>query len=298
MPNNSVKYAVVTGASGGIGRIITRKLLEKDYTVFATARSAGNIPATGLAADAAARFIPMELDLTEEGSILHLVDEIETRTRGAGISALINNAGIIVEGPLDLILVEDFRLQFDVNVAGPFALTGALLPQLRIGKGRVVNIGAASAHTTVPFFGAISASKAALASLSDAMRMEFAPLGIDVILIEPGAIDTDILKSSAALQCEALARQNPGKVALYRSAMDAMNKAMAKSAVDKPDVVADAVVRSLLARRPKPRQLVGKGASQLAILRKLPTRLRDHILTGSLGIASALRAAVAAEAKS
>jgi NAD(P)-dependent dehydrogenase (short-subunit alcohol dehydrogenase family) len=150
----------------------------------------------------------------------------------------------------------------------------------------------------VPFFGAISASKAALASLSDAMRMEFAPFGVDVVLIEPGAIATDILKTSGERQEEAVSKLNPRKSLLYRPAIEAMRKAMAAAAVDKPEVVADAVVASLLAKRPKPRRLVGKGASQLAVLRKLPIRLRDRILTGSLGIAKALKIAAATEAAS
>jgi NAD(P)-dependent dehydrogenase (short-subunit alcohol dehydrogenase family) len=284
---------VVTGASGGIGRVLVQKLAAKNFTVFAAARCVDQPTDRIKSQPAGGRIVLLPLDVTDEKSIAQFVEEISVYAGKSGIAGLVNNAGVMVQGPLELVAPNDFRLQFDVNVVGPFSLTRALLPLLRLGRGRVVNIGAVTAHTTVPFFGPISASKAALASLTDAMRMEFAPLGIKVILIEPGAIATGIHEKSRALQREALAQGSPSKVSFYAPALTAVAGVMKKSPVDQPDVVAKAIIAALTDLNPKPRQTVGKGASQLVVLRYLPIGLRDRLLTGSLGIAKALRTAAA-----
>jgi len=144
----------------------------------------------------------------------------------------------------------------------------------------------------MPFMGPLSASKAALASLSDAMRMEFALFGIKVALIEPGGIQTGIMETAAAMQAEGFKSQPPEMVELYRPALQALREAFAKAGADRPDVVVDAVLAALVSRgRPKPRGLVGRGASQLAFLGRLPIRLRDRMLMSSLGIAKALKPA-------
>jgi NAD(P)-dependent dehydrogenase (short-subunit alcohol dehydrogenase family) len=221
--------------------------------------------------------------------------QIGERVGSAGLFGLVNSAGIIVNGPLELIPVENFRRQLDVNVTGVFAVTRAMLDALRTAKGRVVNIGAVSARTTPPFFGPIAASKSALASLSDAMRMEFALFGIEVALIEPGGIATGIWGTAATMQAEGFKSQPRDLVELYQPALQAMREAFAKFGADQPDVVVDAVVAALTSRnKPKPRVLVGKGASQMAFLSRLPIRMRDRMLMSSLGIAKALAPAVEA----
>jgi NAD(P)-dependent dehydrogenase (short-subunit alcohol dehydrogenase family) len=144
----------------------------------------------------------------------------------------------------------------------------------------------------MPFMGPLSASKAALASQSDAMRMEFAPFGIEVALIEPGGIQTGILETAAATRAEGFKSQPPEMVELYRPALQALRGAFAKTGADRPEVVVDAVLAALVSRgKPNPRALVGKGASQLAFLGRLPIRLRDRMLMSSLGIAKALKPA-------
>jgi hypothetical protein len=125
--------------------------------------------------------------------------------------------------------------------------------------------------------------------------MEFAPFGIDVVLIEPGGIATGIWGRAAAMQAEGFKSQTLEMIEFYRPALQAMREAFAKFGADQPAVVADAVVATLVSRgRPKPRFLVGKGASQMAFLSRLPTRMRDRMLMSSLGIAKALKPAVEA----
>lgn len=277
---------LVTGASGGIGRHLVARLAGEGYAVIACARAAESI---AIPNSPPGRVIPLSLDVTDEASIAQAAARVAAEVGPRGLAGLVNMAGIIVEGPLDLISVGDFRTQFEVNVIGVFALTRALLPQLRRARGRIVNIGGAAAHVTGPFFGAISASKAALASINDAMRMEFRPLGIEVVLIEPGAIETGIWARSGALLERSFAAEPADKVAFYKPAIDAMRAAMRKSPADQPRVVVEAIMTALTDRRPRPRRLVGKGTAQIAILRRLPIRMRDRLMMQVLGIAKALK---------
>jgi NAD(P)-dependent dehydrogenase (short-subunit alcohol dehydrogenase family) len=209
---------------------------------------------------------------------------------GAGLAGLVNMAGIIVEGPVEAVPIQALRRQFEVNVIGPVALTQALLPLLAKARGTVVNIGAVSAHLTPPFYGPIAASKAALASLNDAMRLEFAPLGIKVFLIEPGAMKTGIFATSRAARDEWLAQQ-PDVERRYRPALTAMDRAFEKSGADNPEIVVKAVIAALSPRRAKPRAVVGKGAGAFVLMSRLPIRLRDRLVRSALGLTEALRPA-------
>jgi NAD(P)-dependent dehydrogenase (short-subunit alcohol dehydrogenase family) len=136
------------------------------------------------------------MDLEDAETIEAAVREVARIVGHGRLSGLVNMAGVIVEGPLEATPPVELRRQFEINVIGPFAVTQALLPFLKQAHGKVVNIGAISAHLTVPFYGPIAASKSALASLNDAMRLEFAQFGVDVILIEPGAMKTGIFSTS------------------------------------------------------------------------------------------------------
>jgi NAD(P)-dependent dehydrogenase (short-subunit alcohol dehydrogenase family) len=216
--------------------------------------------------------------------------EVARIVGGGGLSGLVNMAGVIVEGPLETISPAELRRQLEINVVGPFALTQALLPLLKQARGRVVNIGAISAHLTVPFYGPIAASKSALASLNDAMRLEFAQYGVDVILIEPGAMKTEIFSTSRAAR-DANLRAFPEQERHYRPALIAMDRAFEKAGADDPEVVVNTVIKALFRRRPKPRVVVGKGTGALLMLSRLPVRARDKLVKSALGLATALKPA-------
>jgi NAD(P)-dependent dehydrogenase (short-subunit alcohol dehydrogenase family) len=127
---------VVTGASGGIGRVLVQKLAAKNFTVFAAARCVDQPTDRIKSQPAGGRIVPLPLDVTDEKSIAQFVEEISVYAGKSGIAGLVNNAGVMVQGPLELVAPNDFRLQFDVNVVGPFSLTRALLPLLRLGRDR------------------------------------------------------------------------------------------------------------------------------------------------------------------
>src|SRR5574341_29762 len=177
---------VITGASTGIGEACALYLDELGYRVFAGVRR----PSDGetLKAKASARLTPVVMDVTDVASIDRAVETVKQAVGSVGLAGLVNNAGIGVGGPLEVVPLADLRKQFEVNVIGQVAVTQAFLPLLRQGRGRIVNMGSIAGRVVMPFMGPYSASKFALEALTDAMRLEFQPWGIQVSIVEPGAI--------------------------------------------------------------------------------------------------------------
>lgn len=277
-------WTMVTGATGGIGKALIARLAARGHSVIATARQPERI----LTARGAGRVVGVQLDIERPETMTTAAHDVARIVGDGELSALINMAGIIVEGPLETIPPAELRRQLEINVVGPFALTQAVLPMLKQARGRVVNIGAISAHLTVPFYGPIAASKAALASLNDAMRLEFAQYGVDVILIEPGAMKTEIFSTSRAAR-DANLRAFGEQERHYRPALTDFDRAFEKAGADDPEVVVDAVINGIFAKRPKPRVVVGKGTGALLMLSHLPIRTRDRLVKGALGLTNALK---------
>ena len=286
MPDNGT-WIMVTGATGGIGKALVGRLIADGNNVIAAARD----PARLLRAAGPGRLICLRLDMERADTIAAAAAEAAKIAGDKGLSGLVNMAGIIVEGPVEAIPPAELRRQLDINVVGPMGLTQALLPLLKRARGRVINIGAISARITVPFYGPIAASKSALASLSDAMRMEFAQYGVNVILIEPGAMKTGIFATSRARRDATLAAL-PEQERHYLDALAAMDRAFEKAGADNPDVVVKAALYALFKKRPKPRVVVGKGTGALLMLSRLPLRMRDKLIKSALGLTAALKPAV------
>ena len=285
-PDPAPTWIVVTGATAGIGKALVERLAREGRNLVAAARD----PARVRVPNGPGRVETVRLDFDEPLAVEAAARDIARIAGPAGLAGLVNMAGIIVEGPLEALPPQALRRQFEVNVIGPVTLTQSLLPLLAAARGAVVNIGAVSAHLTPPFYGPIAASKAALASLNDAMRLEFAPLGIKVFLIEPGAMKTGIFATSRAAR-DAWLAQRPDAERRYRPALAAMESAFEKSGADDPEVVVNAVMAALSGRRPKLRAVVGKGAGALVLMSRLPVRLRDRLVRSALGLSEALRPA-------
>lgn len=270
------KNVLITGASGGVGSATAARLHELGWQVFAGVRSS-----------AAAEDLPgvaVELDITDETSIAEAGRLVAEQVGAVGLDALVNNAGVIVQGPLELVPVHALRRQFEVNVIGQIAVTQAFLPLLRAARGRVVNVGAATGRVTVPMFGPISASKTALESLTDALRMELRHQGIRVSIVEPGALETEIFDKAV----EAGRRDGYAGSAetqrLYGKAIEATAAALAGQKPSSVDVAVKAIVRAVTERKPESRYVVGRDANQLTMLRHVPEGLRDRLLMANLGL--------------
>jgi NAD(P)-dependent dehydrogenase (short-subunit alcohol dehydrogenase family) len=284
--NSDGAWILVTGATAGIGKALVMRLAAQGHNVIAAARD----PARVCIPNGPGRVEALRLDFEEPSTIEAAAGAIARIAGAAGLAGLVNMAGIIVEGPLEAIPAQALRRQFEVNVIGPVALTQAALPMLARARGAIVNIGAVSAHLTPPFYGPIAASKAALASLNDAMRLEFAQFGIRVFLIEPGAMKTGIFATAKAAR-DAWVAERPDLERRYRPAFAAMERAFEKSGADDPEVVVLAVIAALSGRRAKPRTVVGKGAGAFVLASRLPIRLRDRLVKSALGLSEALRPA-------
>ncbi|TKB88830.1 MAG: SDR family oxidoreductase [Nitrospira sp.] len=274
---------VITGASTGIGAACALDCVSRGMTVFAGVRD----PRAGeaLAGKAGSSLTPIILDVTDERSIAQSVEAVQRVVGEAGLGGLVNNAGIVIGSPLEVIPLPQLRKQLEVNVIGQIAVTQAFLPLLRRGRGRIVNMGSIAGRGTIPLLGPYSASKYALEALTDALRMELQPWGIQVSIIEPGAIATPIWEKSAkeAEGLEASASEE-AKV-LYGEAVVRVRDAVAQAA--QRAIPADAVVRAvhhaLTASRPHTRYLVGSDAKLRAWMVKwLPDRVQDKLLLWAL----------------
>lgn len=270
----SPRTVLVTGATGGVGGAVARRLGADGWIVYAAHREV---------ADAAplrdAGLTPVLLDLTDEESVAAAADAVGPRLDG-----LVNSAGIMGQGPVELVPAEAWRRQFEINVIGQTTVIKAFLPALRASGGRIVNLGAVSARVPPPFFGPIAASKAALSALTQALRMELRHQGVQVSLVEPGAMETAIFATADKATAEYGWAGSPETRHHYARALEAVRAAAAGQNLGPVAPAVNAVVRALTARRPDARYTTGRDGRVLALLRLLPTGLRDRVLLRAMGV--------------
>ena len=251
---------LVTGCSSGIGRAVVLDLLAHGHTVWATARR----PETLAELEAAGARV-LALDVTDEASMRAAVKAVEAEHGAVG--TLVNNAGYGVYGPVEEVDLDDVRRQFETNVFGLARLVQLVLPGMRRARrGRVVNISSMGGRITFPLGGYYHASKYAVESISDALRMEVRPFGLDVVVVEPGLITTGFESTASS----SLAAAGDGPYAAMRAGAD---EAMADSYRSRnaagPEAVASVVRRAVEARRPRTRYVVTPAAKALVQLRRL-----------------------------
>ncbi|MCM3885494.1 SDR family NAD(P)-dependent oxidoreductase [Frankia sp. R82] len=271
---------LVTGAAGGIGAASVRALADRGYRVFAAVRSEG-VASRALAELPGVRVLTM--DVTDPVGVTAAADLVAAETGQAGLRAVVNNAGVIVQGPLELQSADELRRQFEVNTLGPIYVTQAFLPLLRAGQGRIVNVTAPSARVPVPFMASLSGSKAALDAVSAALRLELVAWRIPVVLVEPGSTETEIFDKAGAASKQSLVLVAPTRLALYREQLAAVDRAAAKLRQRPVGPVARAIVSAVSARRPRRRYLVGD-ARVISVVLRLPAGLRERMLAGMLGL--------------
>jgi NAD(P)-dependent dehydrogenase (short-subunit alcohol dehydrogenase family) len=221
---------------------------------------------------------PVEIDVTNAAQIAAAAETV-----GSELHGLVDNAGIAIAAPLELVPLDELRRQLEVNVVGQVAVLQALLPALRRAGGRVVLMGSIGGRSALPFLGPYAASKHALEALADSLRVELRPFGIAVSIVEPGSIATPIWRKGAERAQELSAGFEPERAALYAPAVARFREiALSRGLGVDPDVVAKAVEHALTASRPKARYLVGRDAHLRAWIERLPTRLRDRVLARAL----------------
>jgi NAD(P)-dependent dehydrogenase (short-subunit alcohol dehydrogenase family) len=254
-----------------------------NFRVFAGVRN--QAAGDSLRAQASARLTPIQIDVTDAKTIAEAARFVSDEVGDNGLTGLVNNAGIGVVGPLEIVTLADLRRQFEVNVFGAMAMTQALLPLIRLGRGRIVNISSIAGRACMPYMGPYAASKHALEALSDALRLELQHTGVRVSVIEPGAIATPIWAKSKNEIDDAERDWSAESKQLYFAGMSKVKAAAARAEQNAApaSLVADAVIHALTSTHPKTRYLVGKDAKFRALLsRFLPDRLQDRLLTAVL----------------
>lgn len=273
---------VVTGASTGIGEACALHLDMLGFRVFAGVRN--QTAAERLRARSRDQLTPLLLDVRDQPQIEAAANVVAASVGNRGLAGLVNNAGIAAAGPLEFLPIEELRRQLEVNVVGQVAVTQAFLALLRAGRGRIVNMGSVSGRSSIPLLGPYQASKYALEALTDTLRMELRPWGIQVSIVEPGGIATPIWEKSVAESDEQRKGLPPQANELYGPSMDAVRQAalqMGKRG-SPTDVVVQAVAHALTAERPKTRYIVGSGARTRVLLQLLPDRLRDRLILSQI----------------
>ncbi len=284
--SHTQKTIVITGATAGIGRHAALYLAARGHHVIATGRRQDALQALFTEAressEAGGRVDVVRLDVTDDTSIQAAKAEIEELVGEHGVDVLINNAGYGQGAPLAEATDADIRKQFDTNVFGLMSVTRAFLGEMIVRRqGRIINVSSIGGRITFPMMGVYHASKYAVEALSDALRMELAPFGIHVSIIEPGPIQTNFV---ARLNEEA---QDYRKGSLYAAAFEQADKveAQAMSMASGPAVISRAIYKAVTARRPKARYVAPlSGHITLKLLQLLPLRLRDWLMRGMFGL--------------
>lgn len=264
------RTVVVTGASSGIGDASALRLRRGGWRVLAGVRSeedAGRLRSQGLE--------PLMLDVTDAEAIAAAAADL----RDEPLAGLVNNAGVAVAMPLELVPLDELRRQLEINLVGQIAVTQAFLPALRRGRGRLVNVGSIAGRSALPFLGPYAASKHALEATTDAFRIELRPFGIEVSIVEPGTIATPIwTKGGETFQ--RIAESLPeGAIEPYAARIGAFRAAAAAAGRrgEPAEEVAKAIEHALTAAKPRTRYVVGRDAKRRAWIERLPDRWRDRV---------------------
>ncbi|EFL33622.1 cis-2,3-dihydrobiphenyl-2,3-diol dehydrogenase [Streptomyces viridochromogenes DSM 40736] len=270
------KSALVTGASSGIGEATALKLQDLGYTVYGAARRTDRLQKL---ADRGIR--PLAMDVTDDASMRAGIDRVAAET--GRIDVLVNNAGYGSYGAIEDVPLDEARYQFEVNVFGALRLTQLALPHMRAQRsGTVVNITSMGGKIHTPLGGWYHGTKFALEALSDCLRLEAKPFGIDVVVIEPGGIATEW----GAIAADKLEKSSgSGPYAPQATAVAASLRSEANADRNSPpSVIADAIAKAVTARRPKTRYATGFGARPLIALRRiLPDRAFDAVISRAVG---------------
>jgi len=272
--------AVVTGTSTGIGAATARELARRGFHVLAGVRrgqDADAIRGPGIE--------PVIIDVTNPDHIAALATRVHGDPQGRALRALVNNAAIQANVPIEAFTIDEWRRMFEVNLFGQVAVTQALLPALIDSSGRVVNISSVGGKVAMAAYGPYAATKFAIEAVSDSLRRELAPHGVGVVVVEPGAVRTEMLGRAIATTKETLSAMTPEQSRRYGGLVQAVNaQAVSSTESGLPAAAAATVIaKAVTARRPRTRYTVGRDAAMITrLVRVLPDRALDRVLAAAL----------------
>ena len=274
------EIAVVTGASTGMGAATARELARRGFHVLAGVRrdrDADAIRGPGIE--------PLIIDITNPDHIRALATRVHGDPQGRAVRALVNNAAVGVNAPFEALAMDEWRRLFDVNFFGHIAVTQALLPALIRSKGRVVNISSVGGKIAMATYGPYAGAKFALEAVSDSLRREIAPFGVQVVVVEPGAVRTEMAGRAIATARELASTMTPEQSQRYGGlvqAITAQTASFTESGLP-ADAAAKVIAKAVTARKPRTRYTVGRDAALLTRLaRILPDRILDLLFAAAL----------------
>ena len=273
------EIVIITGASSGIGAATARELARRGFHVLAGVRRDQD-------ADAIRRpgVEPLIIDITNPDHIRALADRVHGDPQRRAVRALVNNAGIGVNVPVEVFAIDEWRRLFEVNSFGHIAVTQTLLPALIRSKGRVINISSVGGKVAMATYGPYAGTKFALEAVSDSLRREIAPLGVQVVVVEPAAVRTKIGDRAIARAQEVASTMTPEQSERYGRLVEAIT-AQAASAMESglsDDAAAKVIAQAVTARKPRTRYTIGREAALLPLLTTLPDRMLDRLLAAAL----------------
>jgi NAD(P)-dependent dehydrogenase (short-subunit alcohol dehydrogenase family) len=278
------KSVVITGASTGIGWASAKVLTAKGFHVFGSVRKQAD--ADRLKAEFGEAFTPLIFDVTDEAAVAAGAKQVQAALAGQTLAGLVNNAGVAFAGPLLHLPVEEFRRQLEVNLTGVVIATQAFAPLLgaespvRKDPGRIVNISSVGGKNANPFMGPYCTTKFGLEGLSESLRRELMPFGVDVVIVAPGAVATpiwdkadsvDVTRYANTVYAPALARMKAFMLSLGKSGLPA-------------ELIGEAVHTALTAPSPKTRYVISPDPFQVFMTGVLPKRTLDRIVGKRLGL--------------
>jgi NAD(P)-dependent dehydrogenase (short-subunit alcohol dehydrogenase family) len=281
VPAGAKKIIFITGAGRGIGFALVRHFLNQGHQVFAAVRSSP--PALDELRKKHETLQIVEMDVTKEDQLIQVANQLASTLSGNEAFILINNAGISGGGPFELMTSQHWQDMFNVNVMGLVNVTRVFLPQVRRTKGRIINIGSMSGRVASPFVSSYSSSKYAVRAVNDSLRRELGPLGVSVILIEPGPIATDIWSSSMTNSQKMMENASPEILKVYQKNIDKLEKEIRniESSTVSVEYLTPFVDEAVNSPHPKPYYRVGKNIGFIFILTHfLPASILDRILGG------------------
>ncbi|MEV6594133.1 SDR family NAD(P)-dependent oxidoreductase [Streptomyces acidicola] len=268
----------MTGASTGMGAAAARELARRGFHVLAGVRrdrDADAIRSAGIE--------PVILDITKSEHVEALAARVAEDPRA--LHALVNNAGVQVNAPVEVLPMAQWRQAFEVNLFGHIAVIQALLPALLRSKGRVINISSVGGKYAMATYGAYAGAKFALEAVSDSLRREVAPLGVQVVVVEPGGVRTEIAARGIATANHLAAQMTPEQDERYGSLVQANNKLMASGTASglTADAAVQVIAKAVTTRRPRTRYTAGRDAALIMSLgRFLSDRTLDRVLAANL----------------
>ncbi|KYG61024.1 hypothetical protein AZI85_08670 [Bdellovibrio bacteriovorus] len=274
-----LKQVLVTGASTGIGFDLTKNLCEKGYRVWAGVRRPEVLQS--LQSRFPDKLSVLKLDVTSDEDIQNAFEKIRRTINTQDELILVNNAGIAVGGPIEALPLKEWQDLFDVNVFAPIRLTQVFLPLLRETKGRIINVGSISGQISTPFLSPYCSSKFALRSFNDSLRRELLPLGVKVVLFEPGPVRTEIWSKSISHSEDQQKGMSDEMRKVYGPQLEALKQGVletVKTAIPVEDVT-KAMLHAIESKKPERYYLLGKNVKIFALMsRFLPAALIDRMM--------------------